>query len=76
MLCMVAAEALLHVSPPCCPPCPMGGAVLSQAVSPLPADVLDAPPWPGIWFSLERACSPKSSFEIRRQPSCLHGKTS
>lgn len=50
--------------------------MLSQAVSPLPADVLDAPPWPGIWFNLEQACSPKSGFEIRRQPSWLHGKTS
>lgn len=29
--------------------------MLSQGVSFLPADVLDAPPWPGIWFSLEWA---------------------
>lgn len=29
--------------------------MLSQGVSSLPADVLDAPPWPGIWFNLEWA---------------------
>lgn len=29
--------------------------MLSQGVSSLPAHVLDAPPWPGIWFSLEWA---------------------
>ena len=33
----------------------MGEAVLSQGVSSLPADVLDAPPRPGIWFNLEWA---------------------
>lgn len=29
--------------------------MLSQGVSSLPAGVLDAPPWSGIWFNLEWA---------------------
>jgi len=55
LLYTVAAKALLHVSLSCCLPCPMGEAVLSQGVSSLPADVLDAPPRPGIWSNLEWA---------------------
>lgn len=38
----------------CCLPCPTGEAALSQGVllfPSLPADVLDVPPWPGIWFN-------------------------
>lgn len=52
---------------PLLPSLPRGEAELTQAAPALP-DVLGAPPWPGIWFSLGWAGPQNRAF----QPSWLH----